>query len=116
MEQQGNGVRKTYKCKLNPTPQQERDLERVLMLCRHVDNAAVDERREAWPTRGVSVTYYEHTSEPPGTKEATPEYAEVNAQVVQDVALRVDRAFQAFFQRIQEGQTPGYPRFHGRDR
>jgi putative transposase len=35
---------------------------------------------------------------------------------LQDVVLRVDRAFQAFFQRICEGQTPGYPRFHGRDR
>jgi putative transposase len=42
-----------------------------------------------------------------------PEYGEVNAQVLQDVVLRVDRAFQAFFRRIREGQTPGYPRFHG---
>jgi len=32
------------------------------------------------------------------------------------VVLRVDRAFQAFFRRLREGQTPGYPRFHGRDR
>jgi putative transposase len=45
-----------------------------------------------------------------------PEYAEVNAQVLQDVVLRVDPAFQAFFQRIREGDTPGYSRFHGRDR
>ena len=45
-----------------------------------------------------------------------PEYAEVYAQVLQDVVLRVDRAFQAFFRRIREGQTPGYPRLHGRDR
>jgi putative transposase len=36
--------------------------------------------------------------------------------MLQDVALRVDRAFEAFFRRIREGQTPGYPRFHGRDR
>jgi putative transposase len=39
--------------------------------------------------------------------------------VLQDVVLRVDRAFQAFFQRIRDrktGETPGYPRFHGRDR
>jgi putative transposase len=35
---------------------------------------------------------------------------------LQDVVLRVDRAFQAYFQRMREGQTPGYPRFHGRDR
>jgi len=45
-----------------------------------------------------------------------PEYAEVNAQVLQDVVLRVDHAFQAFFRRIKNGETPGYPRFHGRDR
>jgi putative transposase len=45
-----------------------------------------------------------------------PEYAEVNAQVLQDVVLRVDSAFQAVFQRIQEGRTPEYPCLHGRDR
>jgi putative transposase len=114
MEQQT--VRKTFKYKLKPSPQQERELERVLALCRHVYNAAVGERREAWRMRGISVSYYQQKAELPGIKEAMPEYGEVNAQVLQDVVLRVDRAFQAFFQRMREGQTPGYPRFHGRDR
>ena len=114
MEQQS--VRKTYQYKLKPTPEQERALDRTLMLCRHVYNAAVGERREAWRMRGVSVTYYQQQAELPGIKEAMPEYAEVNAQVLQDVVLRVDRAFQAFFRRMREGRTPGYPRFHGRDR
>src|SRR6476620_2446462 len=109
MEQQC--VRKSFKYRLKPTPDQERLLERTLMLCRHVNNAVVEERREAWRQRGVSVTYYQQKAELPGIKEAMPEYGEVNAQVLQDVVLRVDRAFQAFFQRIQEGRTPGYPRF-----
>jgi putative transposase len=86
------------------------------MLCRHVYNAAIGERREAWRMRSASVTYYQQKAELPGIKEAMPEYAEVNAQVLQDVVLRVDRAFEAFFQRIQEGRSPGYPRFHGRER
>jgi putative transposase len=30
--------------------------------------------------------------------------------------LRVEHAYQALFRRIREGQTPGYSRFHGRDR
>jgi putative transposase len=114
MEQQS--VRKTFHYKLKPTPQQERRLERTLMLCRHIYNAAVGERREAWRMRGVSVGYYQQKAELPGIKEAMPEYAEVNAQVLQDVVLRVDLAFQAFFRRLREGQTPGYPRFHGRNR
>ena len=114
MEQQS--VRKTFKYRLKPTPDQERLLERTLMLCRHVYNAAVEERREAWRQRGVSVTYYQQKAELPSIKEAMPEYGEVNAQVLQDVVQRVDRAFQAFFRRVKRGETPGYPRFHGRDR
>jgi putative transposase len=114
MEQQS--IRKTYKYKLKPTPEQERVLDRTLMLCRHIYNAAIGERREAWRLRGVSVTYFQQKAELPSIKEALPQYAEVNAQVLQDVVLRVHRAFEAFFRRVREGQTPGYPRFHGRDR
>ncbi len=113
MEQQS--VRRTYKYKLKPTPEQERVLERTLMRCRHIYNAALGERREAYRMRGLSVSYYQQKAELPGIKAAMPEYAEVNAQVLQDVVLRVDRAFQAFFRRLQAGETPGYPRFHGRD-
>ena len=109
-------VRKTFKYRLKPTPEQEPLLERTVMLCRHVYNAAVGERREAWRLRGVSVTYYQQKAELPSIKEAMPEYGEVNSQVLQDVVLRVDRAFKAFFRRVKSGDTPGYPRFHGRDR
>src|SRR6476659_7318328 len=105
MEQQS--VRKTYQYKLTPTPEQARALDRTLMLCRHIYNAAVGERREAWRLRGVSVTYFQQKAELPGIKEAMPDYAEVNAQVLQDVILRGDRACQAFFRRVQAGETPG---------
>src|SRR5260370_24114450 len=109
-------IRKTFKYRLRPTPAQEVAIDRILMLCRHVYNAAMGERREAWRMCGVAITYYQQKAELPDIKAAMPEYAEVHSQVLQDVVLRVDRAFQAFFQRIKEGKTPGYPRFHGRDR
>ena len=109
-------IRKTYQYKLKPTPEQERMLDRTLMLCRHVYNAAIGERREAWRLRSVSITYYQQKTELPGIKEAMPEYAEVNAQVLQDVVLRVGRAFQAYFRRLKSGEKPGYPRFHGKGR
>ena len=83
-------VRKTDKYKLKPTPEQERMLDRTLILCRHVDNAAIEERREAWQKCGVSVSYYQQKAELPGIKEAMPEYGEVHSQVLQDVVLRVD--------------------------
>jgi len=49
-------------------------------------------------------------AELPGVKEAMPEHGVVQSQVLQDVVLRVERAFQAFSQRIREGQAPGYHR------
>jgi putative transposase len=109
-------VRKTFKYKLKPTPDQERVLDRTLMLCRHVYNAAIEERREAWHKCSVSVGYHQQKAELPPIKAEMPEYAEVNSQVLQDVVQRVDRAFQAFFRRIKNGETPGYPRFHERHR
>jgi putative transposase len=91
-------------------------LNHTLMLCRHIYNAAVVERREAWHKCGVSVNYYQQKAELPGIKEALPEYGEVHSQVLQEIVQRVDRAFQAFFRRVKAGETPGYPRIHGRTR
>ena len=114
MDQQS--VRKTYKYKLYPTPEQERALETVLYRCRTLYNVALEERKTAWERCGVSVSYYQQKAELPDLKAGCPEYAEVNAQVLQDVVLRVERAFQAFFRRVQAGEKPGYPRFQGRNR
>jgi putative transposase len=116
MEQQQGGIRKAFKYKLKPTLEQERMFDRTLMLCRHIYNAALGERREAWRMCGVTVTYFLQKAELPGIKEAMPEYTEIHSQVLQDVVLRVERAYQAFFQRLKEGDIPGYPRFQGRNR
>jgi len=113
MEPMETTLRKTFKYKLKPTPEQERLLDRTLMFCRHVYNAAIGERLEAWRLRGITVSYYQQKAELPGIKEAMPEYAEVYSQALQDVIQRVDRAFKAFFRRLKAGETPGYPRFHG---
>jgi putative transposase len=40
----------------------------------------------------------------------------VQSQVLQDVLLRVERAYRASFGRVAAGEAPGYPRFQGRDR
>lgn len=39
--------------------------------------------------------------------------SEVFSQVLQNVAVRVDLAFQSFFRRVKQGETPGYPRVKG---
>jgi putative transposase len=114
MERQS--VRKTYKYKLMPTPEQQRALDQVLWRCRMLYNVALEERKTAWERCHVSITYYQQKAELPELKAVCPDYAEVNAQVLQDVILRVERAFQAFFRRVKQGEQPGYPRFQGYNR
>jgi putative transposase len=109
-------VRKTFKYKLKPTPEQERAMEFVLRRCRELYNAALQERKDAWQKCEVSVTLTNQSAELPAIKEVRPEYRDINAQVLQDVLSRLDRAFQRFFARVKTGETPGYPRFQGVNR
>jgi putative transposase len=111
MEQQS--VRKTYNYNLMPTPDQERTLATVVWRCRELYNAGLEERKAAWETRRVSVSFALQSAQLPAIKEVRPEYHDIHAQVLQDVLHRLDRAFAAFFRRVQAGARPGYPRFQG---
>src|SRR5215831_17876735 len=102
-------VRKTYKFKLLPTPEQERAMAFVVRRCRELYNAGLQERRDAWQQCGVSVTAAGQSAQLPAIKEVRPEYRDVHSQVLQDVLTRLDRAFRAFFRRVKAGATPGYP-------
>jgi putative transposase len=109
-------VRKTYKYKLMPTPEQERSLATVVWRCRELYNAGLQERKAAWEKCRVCVTLAMQSAQLPDIKEVRPEYAEINAQVLQDVLHRLDKAFAAFFRRVKAGAHPGYPRFQSADR
>jgi putative transposase len=110
-------IRKTFKYKLKPTLAQEHALERVLWHCRTLYNAALEQRKTWWGRgQGISATYYHQKAELPDLKAACLDYTEINAQVLQDVLLRLERAFATFFRRLAAGETPGYPRFQGRGR
>ena len=108
--------RKTYQFRLYPTSKQIHLLERWLGLCCETYNAALDERKSAYRMAGISLSYAHQCAELPECKEVRPELCAVPAQVLQDVVKRVDRAFADFFRRVEEGQTPGYPRFRSRFR
>jgi putative transposase len=109
-------LRKTFKYKLKPTAEQERELERVLTACCQLYNVALEQRKTAYERRGVSLSRYAQEAELKEIRAEMPEYATIHSHVLQDVLARLDKAFQAFLRRIREGQTPGYPRFHGRAR
>ncbi len=117
MEQQSAlTVRKTFKYQLMPTSEQGQVLEGAWWRCRTLDNVALEERKSAGERCGASVGYDQQKAELPDLQADFPEYGEVHSQVLPDVLLRLDRAFQAFCRRLRNGEQPGYPRFQGRTR
>lgn len=110
-------MRKAFKYRLYPNKQQERTLFWTLARCRELYNAALSERRDAYKMAGKSISYYEQKRDLPEIKNVLrEEYQHIHSQVLQDVLLRLERAFQAFFRRAANGEKPGYPRFQGRNR
>jgi putative transposase len=109
-------LRKTFKYKLKPTPQQERELERVVMLCRRLYNTALEQRITAWQRCHVSVSRYEQEAELKAIRAEFPDYASVHSHILQDVLARLDKTYQAFYRRVQRGEKAGFPRFKGQHR
>jgi transposase len=111
-----DSVRKTYQEKVKPTPAQERQLEAVLWRCRTLYNTALEQRITLWKQRGVSITRYQQEAELKELRAEMPEYASIHSHVLQDVLARLEKTYQAFFRRMANGETPGFPRFQGATR
>ena len=106
---------KAFTYRLYPNRVQLEALETHLRLTRELYNAALEERKEAYRKCGKSVSVYEQMRSLPEVKDVRPEFKKVHAHVLQGVVQKLDRSFQAFFRRVKSGETPGYPRFKGRD-
>src|SRR5207302_5303760 len=74
------------------------------------------ERRDAYRMSGVSVSYQMQADQLKEIKQIRQEYKDIHSQVQQDVLKRLEKAMQAFFRRVMNGETPGYPRFKNGDR
>ena len=129
-------MRKAFKYRLFPTKEVEHNLLWTLTRCRELYNAGLTERRDAYNFHvRQHPNYYDEETRKQLTKELTTgyqqqkgtlpqikaelreEYQDIHSQVLQDVLLRLERAFQNFFRRVREhAEEPGYPRFKGRNR
>lgn len=110
-------LKKAFKYRLKPTAKQRTVLSAHLEECRMLYNHLLVDRIQAYKDRGESLTLYSQQARLPFLKTDRPTLAQVNAQVLQNVAVRVNLAFKAFFRRCKEGgQKAGFPRFKGEGR
>src|SRR5215203_6199310 len=88
----------------------------MLDECRWLYNYLLAERKDAYEAGGKVPSMYDQQSTFLALKKARPTLSLVHSQVLQNVAVRIDLAFLAFFRRAKAWETPGYPRFRGRFR
>jgi putative transposase len=110
-------MRRAFVYRLYPTKKQTLALTAQLDATRHLYNAALEQRRLIWQSRRKTLSVYEQKRELPDLRRSGPSgLGLVHTHACQEVLFRLDRAFRAFFWRVKTGDTPGYPRFKGRDR
>lgn len=100
----------------------------TLETCRQVYNSLLNWRKHDYEVLGKSPSKFEQQAAFPKWKKEHPELSEVFSQVLQNVAVRVDLAFDAFFRKVKKndskkndskkndgkaGETPGFPRVKG---
>ena len=104
-------MRKTFKYRIYPTSKQETLLSSQLEECRMLYNLFLSEKKNSWENEQKSIGLYDLINLLPRLKKQFPNMKDVYSNVLQNVAVRVDLAYQAFFRRCKTGEKPGYPRF-----
>lgn len=103
----------TYQYRIYPSKHQATTMNKTLDECRWLYNHFLEERKYLWEEYTQSLGLYDQTKALPILKVNRPSLADVHSQVLQNVAVRIDLAFKAFFRRVKSGEKVGYPRFKG---
>lgn len=105
--------RKCLKYRIFPTKAQEHRLEQTLETCRQVYNSFLNWHKHDYEVHSKTVSRYQMNGAFSKWRKEFPEIANVHSQVLQNISLRVELAFSAFFRRVKSGEKPGFPRVKG---
>lgn len=108
-------MRKTYKYRVYPTGKQEKTMLAILESCRWLYNQLLEQRKTLWETQKKGISLYQQQAGIAKLIAVNPSLENVYSQTKQNIAVRIDLAFKAFFRRCKSGEKPGYPRFRGKN-
>ena len=101
----------SYKFRLYPTKEQERQIHRTFGCCRYVWNHYLACRNAAHKLDGHTMNYYECAKDMTSLKKELSWLKEVDATALQSSIRDLDTAYQNFFRRVKNGEKPGFPKF-----
>lgn len=109
-------MRKNFKYRMYPSKKQRKQLNASLCACRFVWNSFLAERKTKYESEKISLGLYDQLNTLPDLKKQNLFLKNAHSQCLQNVGTRIELAFQAFFRRVKQGETPGFPRFKGEHR
>jgi putative transposase len=110
-------MNRIYKYRLYPTQRQRQQLDFLLWQGRNVYNLALEQRIEAYKERKETLRQIDQQPFFRDLRRANPDtLGQLNYGAILWILRRLDIAYSAFFRRIKNGETPGHPRFKGRNR
>jgi putative transposase len=101
-------MKRTYRYRLYPTPEQEQKMGGWLERLRWLYNTALSERRNNWKYNKKRIYCNTQITNLPPLKVRKPEYGDIYSQVLQDAIKRLDKAYANFFRRDAENKEVGY--------
>ena len=99
----------TYR--LYPNAAQSEQMGEMLGLHQRLYNTALEERIRVYKETGKGLSFADQCKVLTQWRKAVPALAGLNAQSEQVTLKRLHLAFQHFFRRVKNGETPGFPRF-----
>ncbi len=118
-------ILRAYKFRIYPKKKQIEKINSILNLSYKLYNAMLEQRKMAYELKkdfhsSNNVNYLSQQNELPELKKYFPEYREIYSLALQDVARRLDKAYDNFFRRIREKKNgkrikAGFPRFKSRN-
>jgi putative transposase len=87
-------------------------LHQTLGECHWLYNKLLEDRKREYEENKQSLTLYDQHSQTTHYKKQRPSLKQVHSQVLQNVAVRIDLAFKAFFRRVKQNNgKAGFPPF-----
>lgn len=105
---------KSYKFRLYPNTEQQILIEKTFGCCRFVYNHYLAKSIEDYGEYGKTDSYNQNSKDLTQLKKDNEWLSEVASTALQQSLRNLDLAYQNFFRRVKQHQTPGFPKFKKR--
>ena len=103
---------KTFQFRAYATKAGYTRIDRLLLLSAILYNAALEERVSAYRNKGLSISRFDQFKSLTQVRRDDPQnFGSVAVAVFRGPLVRLDRAMKRFFERVKNGEKPGFPRF-----